>query len=180
MSNALAMLSALGNLDGITTAEIVYRAARDNSLCRHIVKLGESVEGMYTDDITKLQDMLPSLSGIEKDAAQEILTSRQVSLQKGIGHNPDYTCEGVYVHLDGLNGVKAHKETGVIYISGRSMSREVIEEGTPLPPVKSSPKTLAKKNISKSLASNKFRQFILKNITKAEVFGVVLKVEAQG
>ena len=163
--SALAMLTALGNLEGITTAEIVYRAKRDNSLARHIVKLDA---------------LIPTLSGVNLEAATEILKSRQESLQKGIGNNSDYTCKDVYVHLDDMQGVKAHKETGVVYISGRSMSREVLEEGIPLPPVKSSPKTLAKKEISKSLQSNKFRQFILKNITKAEVFGVVLKVEAEG
>jgi hypothetical protein len=178
--NALAMLQALGNLSGVTTAEIVYRAARDNSLCKHIVKLGESVEGMYVDDIAKLQEMIPALSGLELEAANAILASRQKSLQVGIGHNPDYTCEGVYVHLDGLSGVKAHKDTGVLYVSGRSLAREVIEEGTPLPPVNSKPLTVAKRKIEKGLTSSKFRQFILKNVKTAEVFGTVLKVEAEG
>lgn len=180
MSKTLEMLAAMEGMSGVTTAEVLYRAKRDNSLCRHIVKLGESVEGMYLDDITKLQEMLPALHGIDKDAGEEILKSRQKSLQVGIGHNPDYTCEGVYVHLDGVQGVKAHKETGVLYVSGRSMSREVIEEGEPQAPVNSSPKTLAKRSIEKKLTSSKFRQFILKNVKTLEVFGTVLKIEAEG
>ena len=180
MLNALAMLNALGNLSGVTTAEIVYRDVKFGDLTRQIVKLGESVEGMYLDDISKLQEMLPSLSGLDAEAASAILASRQKSLQVGIGHNPDYTCEDVYVHLDGLSGVKAHKETGILYVSGRSLAREVLEVGSPRPIVNSKPLTIAKRKIEKGLTSSKFRQFVLKSIKSAEVFGTVLKVEAEG
>lgn len=186
MLNLAQVLSTLASAQGVTLAEVTYRIPlnpskrQDGSLSRHVVKLGVTTESLYNEDIPKLQEMLPTLDGIAATACAAILASRQESLQKGIGNNDAYTCKDVYTFVDGVQGVKVHKETGALYLNGLSLSREVLEAGVTLPAVNSKELTIAKRQIEKSLPSRHFRQFTLKNISEMAIYGETLKIEAEG
>ena len=68
-----------------------------------------------------------------------------------------------------FSGVKVHNETGVLYIYGYRVSKKVLVEGE-YKEVKSSPKTLAKKEIQKLLKTGKFAQYAIEvgNTLKAQ------------
>ena len=171
MSKSLAVLQQLGSLEGVKLAEITYRNKGDKTLAKHTFRLGASIEKMYQDDIATIQSMLPTLQGIEYDAAIEVMKSLQESLQVGIGNNSAYTCAGVYVHIEDAQSCDAHKETGALYVVGESLSREVIEAGEPKKPVKSAPLTIAKNKIRHALKSDKIRRFKLTNVASASIYG---------
>ena len=171
MSKSLEVLHQLGSLEGVTLAEVTYRNKGDKTLAKHTFRLGFSLAKMYEQDIATIEALLPTLSGIDYDAAVEVLKSLQESLQVGIGNNSAYTCAGVYVQLEGAQSCDAHKETGALYILGESLSREVIEAGEPKKPVKSAPLTIAKNAVRRHLKSDKIRRFKLTNVASAAIYG---------
>lgn len=175
-----ALVGMIAKGKGAKFASITYTAKGTGETARHLMILGASVETLYTKDIAALEAMLAgdTLSPVEREAATELLASRQESLTKGIGNNSAYTCADTYVHVDGVAGVKVHKDTGVLYVTGLSQSKTVLVPGT-YKAVKSAPKTIAKRNIEKGLASGRFRQMILKNVTRAALNGDVLEIEAE-
>lgn len=171
MSKSLAVLKELGSLSGVTLAEITYRNKGDKTLAKHTFRLGASLEKMYADDIKTIEAMLPSLSGMDYDAAIEILKSLQESLQVGIGNNSAYTCAGVYVQLEDAQSCDVHATTGALYVLGESIGREVIEVGEPKKPVKSAAITIAKNKIRHNLKSDKIRRFKLTNVASVAIYG---------
>lgn len=170
------LVGLIGGKKGAKFANFLYRVKKTGELSRYHLILGASTETLYQKDVVKLEAMLPTLKGIEFEAASAILNSRKESLTVGIGNNSKYTCADVYVDVDGVPGVKIHKETGYLYVTGLCESKTVVEEGEPQPPVKSKPLTIAKRKIEKELPSARFRQFILKRVTKATMNGETLEL----
>jgi hypothetical protein len=169
----ITVTDALTNANA-TLAQLTYRSVGSGELATHFLNLRESVTGLYEMDIAILDKMIPTLDGIALAAANEILASRKESLAKGIGNNSAYTCADVYEMI--MPGVKVHKETGELYVSGTVTAKKVLEPGT-FKKVNSSEKTLAKKAISKDLPSDSFRQFKIKNVDIARVYGGILEVK---
>ena len=56
-----------------------------------------------------------------------MLLSIQESLEKGIGNNSRYTKQGYYKQV--CKGVKYSPESGLLYLTGYRIRKEVIEEG---------------------------------------------------
>lgn len=170
------MIDLLNALTGNAKfAKITYRAKESGELAVHFTNLQVNVSELYTHDLTALQAL--NLDGVDKEAADEIRVSRQNSLQKGVGNNDAYTCKDTYVHVDGMKGVKVHKDTGVLYITGQVEVKKVLEAGT-YKVVNSKPKTIAKRKIEKGLPSAGFRTFILKNIKSVKVLEDVVEIVA--
>lgn len=174
------LVGLIGRGNGAKFANLTYRTEKTKELSRYSLILGASTEVLYTKDIEILEDMVTRLDGIKLEAAQAILASRRQSLEKGIGSNDAYTNADTYVHVDGIPGVRIHKETGILYVAALSQGKTVIEEGEPQKPVNSRPLTIAKKEIEKTLPSARFRLFKLtiQNIRRAALNGEVLEIEA--
>lgn len=164
-------------------AVVTYRAKRNNELARHSLTLGDTFGSVYQQDVAILKAMIPTLTGLQLQAATELLKSREESLTVGLGNNSRYTHApqngDTYVTVPGLPGIKVHKETGELYVMGLSQGKVVLEAGEPEKPVKSRPLTLAKREIEKALESRKIRQMILKRVTRLDVDGETLILDAE-
>jgi hypothetical protein len=172
------LVSAIAKGKGAKFASFKYTAKESGEVARHTLILGADSEVLYEKDIQALNDLMPSLDGIDKEAAVAILKSRQKSLQVGIGNNPDYTCAGVYVNPEGCKGVRVHVVTGALYVSGLQEHKTVLVPGT-FKEVNSKPLTIAKRGIEKLLPSGRFRLFKLSNVTAAKLNGEVLEIETE-
>jgi hypothetical protein len=180
MSNVAELVGLLGKGKGAKFAAVTYRAKRNNELARFLLILNASTEELYRKDIAALNEILPTLSPVEKLVAQEIIDSRIESLALGVGNNSRYTCADVYVMIDGIHNIKVHKETGVIYVNGLCEQKTVLEKGDELPPVNSAEKTIIKRKLQhEHCASVRFRQFIIKRIHKLSANGEVIEIEGE-
>jgi hypothetical protein len=72
-------------------------------------------------------------------------------------------------------GIKQHKETGKIYVTGLGVAKTVLAEGV-YPTVNSRPKTLAKKEIKKlaNLSNDKIRRFTFSDVSVLKLQGVTV------
>jgi hypothetical protein len=178
MANVAEVVGLLGKGKGSKFANIVYRVKRNNELAKYRIILGADTETLYEKDIAALKALLPTLeSALDIEACSAILASREESLILGIGNNTKYTCADTYVHAEGIKGVKVHKETGALYVSGLVEEKTVLEAGEPEKPVKSKPLTIAKRKIEKTLPSGRFRQLIIGNVRRCAANGEVLEIE---
>lgn len=176
MPNVADLIAAIKNGKGAKFASFTYVAKETGEKARHTLILGASTEVLYEKDVAVLEQMVPDLKGLSKEAAEAILASRKTSLKVGIGNNPDYTCAGVYVEPDGLAGVKVHIVNGSLHVCGLQEAKVVLVKGV-YKTVNSKPLTLAKQEISKSLPSNRFRQFRLDRVLDAKLNGDVLEIK---
>jgi len=177
MQNALlAQLAAIG---GARFASFTY-TNKQGETAKYSLILGGSTEEMYRKDIeyfTRALALLTRIGAKEHNvlACAELLASRQKSLEVGIGHNPDYTNADTYLILNGFRGVKMHRETGALYVTGLVERKTVLVPGE-YKTVKSAPKTIAKRKLEKMAFSGRFRQFDLSAISRAALNGEVLEL----
>ena len=162
---------------GVCKAKIVYRTKKSQELSRYTVNLGIEIESLYALDLLFLETMLVTATGVEREAVEQIIASKQLSLKVGIGQNPNYTCKDVYITF--ADGLKMHKDTGVFYASGLITEKTVIEPAKiPYkPPVSSL--AIAKSKVNHNLPSGKWRQFALDNVATASISGEFLLVETE-
>ena len=78
-----------------------------------------------------------------------------------------------YIQL--AKGIKQHKESGKIFVTGLSVAKTVLVEGV-CPTVKSAQKTLAKQEISKlaNLKKDKVRNFTFNSMNELKLQGVTV------
>lgn len=173
------LVNQLSQVNGAKFASFIYRTKGTNELARYTVLLGVSKQSLYEKDRDALVEMLPTLDGIQKEAAAEILASIEESLIKGIGNNSAYTHGAekgdTYLHFPGITGVKLNKNDGTLHLEAVLHNKTVMESGQ-YKTVNSSAKTLAKNAITKLLRKGKFRQFVFPNIKIAKLNGEVLEL----
>lgn len=123
--------------------------------------MGINLVSLYKADLRTLKKLHPSLEGVKAIACDELIDSIENSLTKGIGNNDAYTLKGYYTQITPNGEVKLHvnevNETH-LYIRGYVLSKTVLVKGT-YPTVRSSEKTLAKREIEKSLKRGRIRTF---------------------
>jgi hypothetical protein len=168
LMNALALLSEITKTSSARFASFTYCAKGTGEIARHTLRLGASVTAAYRKDLATLEKARPTLSGIPLAACDELIASLRESIEKGVGNNSAYTGADTYVSI--AKGLKVHKETGEIYVTGFSRAKVTIEAGT-YKSVKSSEKTLAKNALRKRLLSGKIRQFALPATLSARMNG---------
>lgn len=185
MSAVAKLIGMIDSGKGAKFASLTYKVESTGEVARHTLILGAKTEVLYQKDIAALEKMLAGeMSPAYREAAEKLLASRKESLEKGIGNNSKYVHSkenaDTYVHADGIQGVKIHKETGVVYVSALSEDKVVLVEATnPKKPVQHKTEvTAAKAHIEYKLPSGRFRQFTLKNVTRAAINGDVLELEA--
>lgn len=123
--------------------------------------MGINLVSLYKSDLRTLKKLRPSLEGVKALACDELIASIENSLTKGIGNNDAYTLRGYYTPITPNGEVKLHvNEIGEthLYIRGFVLTKTVIEKGV-YAKVNSSDKTLAKKDLEKSLKRGKIRTF---------------------
>lgn len=128
---------------------------------RYNLLMGVNLESLYKSDRRFLEKLVPTLSGVERVAGEELLSSITESLTVGIGNNSQYTLKGYYSPVTSNGEVKLHTdEKGVtsLYLRGYVIKKTTIKEGV-YKTVNSSPKTLAKNKLEKSLKRGKLRTF---------------------
>lgn len=171
---SLTLLSEIAKTSSARFASFTYQAKGTGEVARHTLRLGASVTAAYRKDLATLEKLRPTLSNVLVVACDELIASLRESLEKGVGNNSAYTCADTYVNI--TKGVKVHKETGEIYVSGFSRAKVTLEAGT-FKTVKSSEKTLAKNKLRKGLLSGKIRQFALPATLSAKLNGKELVFE---
>lgn len=170
------LVALLAQGKGAKFGSLTYTAKGTGETARHTLILGFNRETLYEKDIAILSDLLPTVEGLKQEAVAAILKSRQTSLAVGIGNNPDYTCAGLYVEPEGLNGIKVHIINGSLHVCGLQESKVVLTPGT-YKKVNSAALTLAKREIEKLLPSTRFRQYRLDRVTLAKMNGETLELE---
>jgi hypothetical protein len=180
---------------GARFVSFIYRNAK-GELAKHTVIIQASFTNVYRDDLTTLEAKIASITAaladnpgdavltLQLQAAQEIHSSLCVSLSGGLGNNPAFTHSAdargagneTYDAIDGLPGVKIHRETGEVHIHGLAHAKEVIEPGI-YKPVKSRPLTLAKNAIDDELRRSKIRQFNVGRLLAARMFGETIELD---
>lgn len=173
------LLDQLSSVKGAKFASFTYRSKETGELARYTVILGVDYGALYQKDRDTLEGMLPSLSGLEREAGQALLQSITESLEKGLGNNHRYTHgpeQGdTYVSLTGVPGAKVNKNDGALHLVCIMQSKTVLEPGT-YKEVKSKPLTLAKKKLEKNLRRSAIRQFVLSGLTSARLNGETLEL----
>jgi hypothetical protein len=171
------LLDQLSQIHGAKFANFTYRSAETGELAKYQVMLGVDMTSLYQKDRETLVAMLPSLDGLQKDAAEALLASIEESLQKGLGNNSAYTHGpdgGDTYFLTHIPGVKLNLHDGVLHVMALVQSKHVLEAGT-YKVVNSRPLTLAKRALEREhLRRSKVRQFRLPNIASARLNGETL------
>jgi hypothetical protein len=183
--NSLAIISQVIANKSPRFVSLNYTSKGTGEIARHTIRIGASVENAYRKDLRTLEKELCSMRVALNDghawqglslsvailACEEMISSLKESLDKGIGNNSAYTCKDVFVNI--AKGIKVHKESGEVHLTGFGRSKVTLQEGTHKS-VNSSEKTLAKKKLKKLLLSGKFKQFVLPNVESAKMNGLEL------
>jgi hypothetical protein len=173
MSNVL--LDVLGNVSGTKFAGITYTAKGTGEKARYVVLLGASYENLTAKNLAKLVEKFPAIAAIvgsatdtknftfetvQETAAAELIASCNKSLHciETGEKNDTYTKSEVYEEI--AKGIKKSKNDDSLELSGIVISK-VVEIPGIYKTVKSSEKTLAKREIEKSFEKSKFRTFKL-------------------
>ena len=128
---------------------------------RYNLLTGVNLTSLYKSDLRSLLALRPDLTGVQLEACDEIIASIKNSLEKGIGNNDNYTLKGYFTPVTANGEVKLHTDdTGAthLYLRGYVIKKTELVKGT-YKPVKSSPKTLAKKELEKNLRRGDLRTF---------------------
>jgi hypothetical protein len=141
--------------------------------------MGVKMTSLYKSDLRSLLSLRPSLDGLKGEVCDEIISSVKESLDKGIGNNSKYTLKGYYTGEVENKEVSSHTDkegNKCLYLRGFVISKTVITKGV-YKTVKSSEKTLIKKDLEKGLKRGKIRTFIIKESQLSKVVTNGLTVE---
>lgn len=137
-----------------------YESAGTGEVAQYRLDLGITLKTAAQVDLVIMSAYTP-INDTEKAALFEMMKSAREIVENGFSSSS--TTLDTYESV--CQGVKAHKETGDLYLTGHlvekvSLSPATIEKKA----VKSAPKTLAKRHLEKMLGLKlaKFRQFSLK------------------
>jgi len=152
------LIDTLTSAKGARFVSLVYRAKGTGELARHTLLMGANYGAAYRADLAHYRRKLEHLQGVALFACAELCDSLRESLTVGIGNNSANTRQGIFDVI--VPGVKIHRETGMLYVNGFSISKQVIEPGI-YKKVNSSEKTLAKNALRKEGKLGKFREFVM-------------------
>jgi hypothetical protein len=147
---------------------------------RYTVILGGKYSNLLEKSKLELELLIPTLSGIELEAANEIMASLNKSIEaaKNGTQNEDYTKKGQYTNIG--NGVNINSTDNSVQVFGLLQSKVVLKAGF-RKPVNSAPLTVAKNKIRKMLPIGKFREFAfdMGNIKMVKVDGQTVVFQNQ-
>jgi len=141
-------------------ASLLYRSKSDRSLSRYTIILGFKYGTLLIKSLAQLDELIPSLSGVDLDVANELHASvvSSIDSHKNGTQNNQYTKQGLYLPL--ANGLNVNTNDGSLQLFGLLQSKVVLEPGTPKK-TNSSVRTIIKNGIRSRLSMTKFREFAL-------------------
>jgi hypothetical protein len=165
-------------LDGNKSARFVsllYRSKESGELARHTILLNVNRSNCLARDLAVLAVKLPKLTGIARQACEELIASITQTLTTG--QNSQYTKAGYYEKQGNGNLQVSVKD--VAYVRGYTIGKQVIEAGT-YPTVNSSQKTIAKNKLRKLLKNTRCRDFRItpENFLVARAEGQAIIIDA--
>ena len=109
-------------------------------------------------------------------AFDEIRQSINQNISDNIEHHSTMSRVQLELYDTILPNIKVHKQTGVTYLTGYVVNKQIIRAGN-YPTVNSRPKTIAKNTIKRQLRTSKYRQFLLHNIGEIRLNGNTLQLQ---
>ncbi len=160
-------------------ASFVYTSVSTGEVARYTLQLGFNYRNCLEKSRLSLEIDAPGLTGIDAQAAAELLASIDASLA---GTQTGYTKAETYVDALDANGkvvpgVKRNLNDGSLQIFGLLHSKVQIAPPTiERKEVQSRPLTIAKVKIRQGLPIGKFREFALENLSTARINGETLEL----
>jgi hypothetical protein len=188
MSNLLSQIESLKTTGCKFVGLNNYTAKTSGEIANYTINLGISVENTKKQDLQKLEDcekaILCTLSessniplAIFETALNELIQSARKNLSENMGDRTAQSQAQTAAYLTITSGLKLCKETLQLHIFGQIQNKTIIQKGE-YKTVNSSDKTIAKNMIKKALnlRSEKFRTFILDNISSVKMNGDVFEI----
>lgn len=160
-------------------ASFTYQSKSTGEVARYTIQLGFSYRNCLEKSKLALEIESAALTGLDKQAAEELLNSFAASLN---GTQENYTKEHVYedvIDSSGktIQGIKRNVNDNSLQIFGLLHSKVQISPPTiEEKPVKSRPLTIAKNKLRKGLPVGKFREFALENLNVVRLNGETLEI----
>jgi hypothetical protein len=164
-----------------------YESSKSGEIADHTINVNVDIGKAKRDDLQTLKtfskEQLNEISqkvGVSKEIAEkalsELIVSSEKNLKRETATNQSKGQTDNYVHLG--KGLKLHKDTFELYVTGFSNQKKVLIEGT-YPTVNSNSKTLVKNAIKKTLKMGKFRNFNLGSAEQLNVSGDTIQVRTK-
>lgn len=150
------IVAAVAKINGPRFVGVTYRSKSTGELARHTLIVGADYRALTVKSMEELTRLLPSLTDLRLQAANELLVSYSKSLlamDTNTAH-PDYTKADTYENI--VPGIKLNRNDGTLELAGLSHAKRVIEQGV-YKTVNSRPLTIAKQEIEKQLSRSKYR-----------------------
>lgn len=154
-ANQIVRNSVFSYLKDTESAQFCYLKYQNEAgeLSTYKLLLNVNFTNLYKDDLETLKN-LPTMNEIEKKAKDELMKSIQKSLDTEFQHSKNPTKNMTTIH----KSIKFHDEKDEMYLHCISLEKKIHVAGE-YKSVKSSEKTIAKKNLKKNLKQNKIRFF---------------------
>lgn len=136
-----------------------YKSVESGEVANHLINIGVSYGRAIEKDIEFLAN-LDVTSMTWKSNIEDIKLAKSELLQSLIAPNENRSNGQKDAYTVIMEGVKVHNETGLVYIWGHTVKKDIIVEGT-YKTVNSKPLTIAKNEIRKLMKSTKYRQYKL-------------------
>lgn len=172
------LLSTHQTPTGVTFASFLYETKETKEVQHITVILGAETANVYQKDIDFLNSLIPTLKGVDREVAQELLMSRMESLTKGIGNNSQYTQADTWwvPKLLKGSGIRVHRQNGSFQIVALLHKKDVVVPGTHKPDTRR-PRTKAKDAIRSQLPSRRIRTYCLDKVAGVRMNGDVLEFD---
>lgn len=178
MTNLKKFFDGFQNLNGASFIALNnYFAKTTGEIANHTVNTNISVENAKKGDLSTLKStensFLMELSekyqiplDIFQTALNEMIVSAEKNLSKEIENRTAKSIAQTGAYMPITKAIRIHKETNTLHIFGMHIQKTIIKTGEPKKQVNSSPKTIAKRLLTKelNLRAGKFRTFIVSNI----------------
>ncbi len=189
MTKLQKIIGEFGKINGVKFVAIKGYGNKYGEVSDYLINIGPSITKAKTDDLEKISNVNKSFlvkiskkTGISYDVVVQAYTEMTTSMRKNL--NPDLSkrttnSQAQTVAYEQITkGVSVNWNTRDFYIDGFVVTKKVLIKGT-YPEVKSRPKTLAKKAISKSLdfRMNHYRRMFVSEIKGVNLNGNVLTFE---
>lgn len=127
----------------------------------------ETLKNFKASDLIIIADKRGADLGTALKAVEELITSKEKNLS---GEKTKGSQAQVDAYIPLGKGLKIHKESLKLHITGFANNKHVIKEGE-YKHVNSAPKTLIKKDIEKTLRMSKYRTFVVENASSVSITG---------
>ncbi len=161
---ALAVITLINNAiskspTGVSFVHVKNYKNKQNEVSNNLINVGMSYENAKVKDIEFLENLPTDLTF--KSTPELIEEARKTLIAAFIAPDKARSEGQIDAYERIINGLKVHKETGVLYLYGYRQKKEVIAAGEAKKPVNSAPLTIAKDELRKHLRTGKFTQYAL-------------------